>query len=76
VMVEFDGDGSFLQGLPGVARVDDYGQYREVRLQDGADPQALLRAAVERVRVRRFEIMEPTLHNIFIEQVGGHSAHA
>ncbi|MCI0568333.1 MAG: ATP-binding cassette domain-containing protein, partial [Acidobacteria bacterium] len=76
VMVEFDGDGSFLQGLPGVARVDDYGQYREVRLQDGADPQALLRAAVERVKVRRFEIMEPTLHNIFIEQVGGHSSHA
>jgi ABC-2 type transport system ATP-binding protein len=76
VMVEFDGDGSFLLGLPGVARVDDYGQYREVRLQDGADPQALLRAAVERVRVRRFEIMEPTLHNIFIEQVGGPSAHA
>jgi len=76
VMVEFDGDGSFLQGLPGVARVDDYGQYREVRLQDGADPQALLRAAVERVTVRRFEIMEPTLHNIFIEQVGGHATHA
>ena len=76
VMVEFDGDGSFLQGLPGVARVDDYGQYREVRLQDGADPQELLRAAVERVTVRRFEIMQPTLHNIFIEQVGGHSARA
>ncbi len=76
VMVEFDGDGSFLQDLTGVARVDDYGQYREVRLQDGADPQALLRAAVERVKVRRFEIMEPTLHNIFIEQVGGHSSHA
>jgi len=76
VMVEFDGDGSFLQGLPGVARVDDYGQYREVRLRDGADPQALLRAAVERVTVRRFEIMEPTLHNIFIEQVGGHATHA
>ena len=75
VMVEFDGDGAFLQGLPGVARVDDYGQYREVRLQSGADPQALLRAAVERVAVRRFEIMEPTLHNIFIEQVGGQGPH-
>jgi len=76
VMVEFDGDGAFLQTLPGVARVDDYGRYREVRLQDGADPQALLRAAVERVTVRRFEIMEPTLHNIFIEKVGGHSTQA
>jgi ABC-2 type transport system ATP-binding protein len=76
VMVEFDGDGAFLQSLPGVARVDDYGQYREVRMLNGADPQALLRATVERVAVRRFEIMEPTLHNIFIEQVGGNGHRA
>jgi len=42
VLVEYDGDGGFLRSLPGVARVDDYGGYREVRLRDGADPQALL----------------------------------
>ena len=76
VMVEFDGDGAFLQSLPGVARIDDYGQYREVRMHNGADPQELLKATVERVAVRRFEIMEPTLHNIFIEQVGGNGHHA
>ena len=76
VLVEFDGDGTFLAGLPGVARVDDYGRYQEVRLTDGADPQSLLRAAVGRVTLRRFEIVEPTLHNIFLEQVGGRSADA
>jgi ABC-2 type transport system ATP-binding protein len=76
VLVEFDGDGTFLAGLPGVARVDDYGRYQEVRLADGADPQSLLRAAVGRVTLRRFEIVEPTLHNIFLEQVGGRSADA
>ena len=76
VLVEYDGDGGFLRSLPGVARVDDYGGYREVRLRDGADPQALLRALVERVAVRRFEIVEPTLHNIFIEQVGEKPADA
>jgi ABC-2 type transport system ATP-binding protein len=76
VLVEYDGDGGFLRALPGVARVDDYGGYREVRLRDGADPQALLRALVERVAVRRFEIVQPTLHNIFIEQVGEKPADA
>jgi ABC-2 type transport system ATP-binding protein len=76
VLVEFDGDGTFLAGLPGVARVDDYGRYQEVRLSDGADPQSLLRAAVGRVNLRRFEIVEPTLHNIFLEQVGGRSTDA
>ena len=76
VLVEYEGDGGFLRSLPGVARVDDYGGYREVRLRDGADPQALLRALVERVAVRRFEIVQPTLHNIFIEQVGEKPADA
>jgi ABC-2 type transport system ATP-binding protein len=70
VFLDFDGDGHFLRSLPFVARVDDYGGYREVRLRDGADPQALLRALVDKGAVRRFEIVEPTLHNIFIEQVG------
>ena len=76
VLVEYEGDGQFLRSLPGVARVDDYGGYREVRLREGADPQALLRALVEKVAVRRFEIVEPTLHNIFIEQVGEKPADA
>jgi ABC-2 type transport system ATP-binding protein len=70
VLVEYDGDGIALGQLPGVARVDDYGGYREVRLRAGADPQALLRALVEKTAVRRFQIVEPTLHNIFIEKVG------
>src|SRR5262249_56647941 len=70
VLVEFDGDGAFLSRLPGVTRVDDYGRHREVRLQQGADPQALLREAVGRTVVRRFEIVEPTLHNIFLDMVG------
>ena len=71
VLMEFEGDGSFLKSLPGVRRVADSGQQVEIRLEAGADPQALLRAAVDRLRVRRFEVVVPTLHNIFIEQVGG-----
>ena len=76
VLMEFDGDGSFLGSLPGVASVDDYGQYQEIRLAAGADPQELLRASVGKLRIRRFEIVSPTLHNIFIELVGGEQAHA
>jgi len=76
VLVELEGDGSFLAGLPGVARVDDYGQYLEIRLHEHADPQSLLRASIGRVGIRRFEIMVPTLHSIFIEQVGKVGTHA
>jgi ABC-2 type transport system ATP-binding protein len=71
VALAYDGDGSFIASLPGVARVTDFGQYVEVRLRDGTDPQPILREAAARLRVRRFEIVEPSLHDIFVETVTG-----
>jgi ABC-2 type transport system ATP-binding protein len=70
VRFEVDGDASFLRAMPGVVQSDDYGRALELRLTPGTDPQALLHAAIERVRVLRFEIVAPTLHAIFLEQVG------
>jgi ABC-2 type transport system ATP-binding protein len=76
VALAFEGDGSFIEGLPGVERVTDFGQYLELRLREGADPQALLQAAAARLRLRRFEIVEPSLHDIFVETVKGHDREA
>ena len=72
VALAFEGDGSFIETLPGVAKVTDFGQYLEVRLQDGTDPQPLLQEAVKRLKLRRFEIVEPSLHDIFVETVTSH----
>ncbi len=47
-----------------------------MRLPDGTDPQPLLREAAERLRLRRFEIVEPSLHDIFVETVTGHGKEA
>jgi ABC-2 type transport system ATP-binding protein len=63
------GDGSFLAGLPGVRALADHGHYVELRLEPGTDTQALLHAAAARLRLRRFEIVEPSLHDIFVERV-------
>ncbi len=76
VVLAYDGDGSFVAALPGVAKVTDFGQYVEVRMQDGADPQPLLQEAAARLRLRRFEIVEPSLHDIFVETVTGHGKEA
>jgi ABC-2 type transport system ATP-binding protein len=76
VVLAFDGDGSFIEALPGVARVTDFKQYLEVRLADGADPQPLLREAAARLRLRRFEVVEPSLHDIFVETVTAHGREA
>jgi ABC-2 type transport system ATP-binding protein len=76
LVLAFEGDGAFLSGLPGVASVGDFGRYVEIRMQDGADTQALLQAAAARLRLSRFEIVEPSLHDIFVEQVTRHAGAA
>jgi ABC-2 type transport system ATP-binding protein len=54
-----------------VTQVREQGRDLEVALRDGADPQRLLNELVaEGVRLRRFEIAEPSLEQIFIERVG------
>ena len=70
VHLDFDGDGAFLTSLPGVAggRVDT--NRAELVLAAGADAQALLEAAVSRLRIRKFEVVSPSLEEIFIEKVG------
>jgi ABC-2 type transport system ATP-binding protein len=68
VIVAYEGSDEFLDD-PTVARKDDYGQYVEVALTDGADPQNLLRRAAQSARITRFEVVHPTLNDIFIQQV-------
>jgi ABC-2 type transport system ATP-binding protein len=69
VVLAYEGDGAFLSSLPGVAKVTDSGRHVEIQMADGADPQALLRELAARLRVSRFEIVEPSLHEIFVDQV-------
>jgi ABC-2 type transport system ATP-binding protein len=70
VHLAFEGDGAFLAALPGVAsaRVDT--NVAELRLAPGSDAQAVLAAAVGRLRISQFEIAAPSLEEIFIERVG------
>jgi ABC-2 type transport system ATP-binding protein len=64
--VGVDGDAAALAGLPGVARLTDFGQFQELRLDPGTDPQGLLAALMARGRVRHFEVSHPTLQDIFV----------
>jgi ABC-2 type transport system ATP-binding protein len=74
VQIEYEGDGNFLQSTPLVQSYNDYGRYVEVRMASGADPQQLLRMVAEHSRVNKFELMEPSLEEIFIDVVGKHNA--
>lgn len=70
VQIDFDGDASFLESLPGVARTTIHGGTAEITMRDGADSQALLREVTGRIPIRRFEIATPSLEEIFIDRVG------
>ncbi len=69
IQLDYDGDGGIVQKLPGARRVNDNGKHAEIFLQSGVDPQEALRWLVERVRVRRFDYREPSLHEIFVRTV-------
>ncbi|MDF1700076.1 MAG: ATP-binding cassette domain-containing protein [Planctomycetota bacterium] len=63
--------GQTLDGLPGVTAVADHGNEAELTLEAGADGQALLHALLARGAVTRFELREPSLHEIFKRVAGG-----
>lgn len=71
VSLRFEGDGTFLHTLPEVASFQDNGNEVFLRLKDGADPARVLDAARARLSVLRFELAEPSVYDIFIEQVSG-----
>ncbi len=71
IHIEFVGDGSFLQSLPGIGRVLLYRNAAELGLEDGVSPQQILPLIVDRVDLRKFEIVEPSLYSIFLQIVGG-----
>jgi ABC-2 type transport system ATP-binding protein len=71
IRLDYDGDGVVLRDLPGIVRVNDSGKTAELFLGPGGDPQQVLAALVGRVRIRRFDLREPSLHEVFLRAVGG-----
>ena len=70
-MLDYDGDGRTLVDLPGVVRINDSGKQAELILAADADSQQLLAALLDKVQIRRFDLREPSLHEIFVRTVGG-----
>jgi ABC-2 type transport system ATP-binding protein len=74
VQIKYEGDAGFLQERRLVESFNDYGNYVEARLAPGADAQELLHLAAAGARITRFELVEPSLEEIFIDAVGQSNA--
>jgi ABC-2 type transport system ATP-binding protein len=70
IQLDYDGDGAVLKTLTGVTRVNDAGKHAEFVLAKGTDADDLLKQIVGRVKVRRFDTREASLHEIFVRSVG------
>jgi len=70
VALQFQGGDGLLNDPALVANIRQHGDDTEVLLVPGASPQELLRRLVEaNVAITKFELVEPSLHDIFIEKV-------
>jgi ABC-2 type transport system ATP-binding protein len=72
VVVEYAGDASFLTD-PSITELRESAGRAEFKLRDGGDGQALLHAAARHAQIFKFELVEPSLEEIFIRTVGGKS---
>jgi ABC-2 type transport system ATP-binding protein len=72
VALNYEGRSDFLAELRRNGVIESYndsGNHVEIQMRDGASAQKLLKAAVQQVEVLRFEVVEPSLHEIFIATV-------
>jgi ABC-2 type transport system ATP-binding protein len=71
VAVSFQGGGEDWLTGPDVGRIERGRDGIHLILADGADPQAILRRGIDAgASIRRFELVEPRLHEIFVRHAG------
>jgi len=70
VNLEFEGDGAFLETLPEVAHAEVNHQRATLTLRDGESPHTLLKTAVARLNINRFDCGDASLEEIFVKTVG------
>jgi ABC-2 type transport system ATP-binding protein len=70
VIVEFEGDSAFLNSDE-IAEAKNFSGHAEIKLKPHGNAQKLLHEAAAIATIYRFELVEPSLEEIFIQTVGG-----
>ncbi|MGA3343871.1 MAG: ATP-binding cassette domain-containing protein [Terracidiphilus sp.] len=70
VIVEFEGNSAFLKSEE-IAEAKNFSGHAEIKLKPHGDAQKLLHEAAAMATIYRFELVEPSLEEIFIQTVGG-----
>jgi ABC-2 type transport system ATP-binding protein len=71
ILMEFDGDNSFLDEFEGIKINDKSSSRLEFKiLNSGVTPNMILEKAMQNAQIYKFERLEPSLNEIFIDVVG------
>ncbi len=70
VLLEFQGDSSFLDELEDVRINNRSTNFAEIRILNGLNPQQILKKAMQNSEIHKFQLVEPSLNEIFISTVG------
>jgi len=70
INMEFRGDASFLDEMQDIRINNRATNFAEMRMLVGTDEQQILRRALDKVSIHKFEFVEPSLTEIFISTVG------
>lgn len=72
ILLEFEGDTSFVNDNPSLKVINQTSQSLELKiLDDSFDAQAFLTYLNEHLTIYKFELVEPSFHEIFIHSVKG-----
>jgi ABC-2 type transport system ATP-binding protein len=55
-----------MENITGIEKINDFGQFQEIRISKNADSQEIISEIMKRTRVFRFEVTKPSLNDIFI----------
>ncbi len=68
--ISLEGRQDFWGRLTGLELLSSRADYQEFRLSEGVDPNTVLQEAMKAGQVTLFELVEPSLDQIFVEKVG------
>ncbi len=69
LQLEYEGELPFLKDASVVQSYNDFGNYVELKPAAATDAQKVLRLAMQSARIQRFQLVEPSLEQIFIDVV-------
>jgi len=69
IKLQFSGNSEFLKSFPDVIHYESYSNYAEVQLNNDISPSEFLHKIIDKIEIKHFSVIEPTLNKIFIDLI-------